>query len=138
MSVFQTTVTIASKGRGLHPITREIEAALAGAGRATGLLHLFLQHTSASLLIQENADPNAKADLEEFIDRLVPEGEAWYRHLDEGPDDTVSHMRSAVTPTALTIPVQDGRLFMGTWQGLYLWEHRRRPHQRKIVLTLLS
>ena len=138
MSVFQTTVTVESKGRGLHAITREIEAALEGAARASGVLHLFLQHTSASLLIQENADPSAKADLEEFIDRLVPEGESWYRHLDEGPDDTVSHMRSAVTPTSLTIPVKDGRLFMGTWQGLYLWEHRRRPHQRKIVLTLLS
>lgn len=138
MPASQTIVQIQSKGKGLHLITREINEALANMGQATGLLNIFIQHTSASLVIQENADPTAKRDLEEFMDRLVPEGEPWYRHLDEGPDDTVSHMKSSITATSLTVPVTNGRMALGTWQGIYLWEHRARPHARKLVLTLLS
>jgi len=137
MSTFQTTIEIATPGQGLHPITAPIQNALSAAGVETGILHLFLQHTSASLLIQENADPGARRDLEEFLNRLVPQGEPWHRHLDEGPDDTVSHMKAAITPTSLTIPITKSRLALGTWQGIYLWEHRRAPHRRKIVLTVM-
>jgi secondary thiamine-phosphate synthase enzyme len=153
MAVFQTKIEVQTQGQGLVLISSQIQRALKDAledalaatqarsappPSLTGILHVFLQHTSASLLIQENADPSARHDLEEFIERLVPENQSWYRHLDEGPDDTVSHMKAAVTPTALTIPVSEGKLLLGTWQGVYLWEHRRAPHRRKIVLTLLS
>jgi secondary thiamine-phosphate synthase enzyme len=137
MAPFQTTIEIATHGQGLHLITKQIAEALAKAGVETGLLNVFIQHTSASLIIQENADPSAKRDMEEFINRLVPEDQAWHRHLDEGPDDTVSHMKSAITQTSLTIPVVGGRMGLGTWQGVYLWEHRRAPHHRKIVLTVV-
>lgn len=132
-----TKISIHTKGRGLHLISREVEKALALLIEPgdLGLVNLFLRHTSASLLIQENADPTAKRDLEEFIDRLVPEGESWHRHLDEGPDDTVSHMKAAILPVSLTIPVENGRLQLGTWQGLYVSEHRLAPHQRELVIT---
>jgi secondary thiamine-phosphate synthase enzyme len=149
MAVLQTKIEVHTQGQGLVLISGQIQQALtealeksaaqspAATGRS-GVLHVFLQHTSASLLIQENADPSARRDLEEFIERLVPENQSWYRHLDEGPDDTVSHMKAAVTPTSLTIPVMEGKLLLGTWQGVYLWEHRRAPHRRKIVLTLVG
>lgn len=135
---FQKTLTVSTKGKGLHLITREVERAMAGAPLGSGVLHLYIQHTSASLLIQENADPSARADLETFLDRLAPEGESWHTHLAEGPDDTVSHLKAALTPTSLTVPFSDGRLQLGTWQGIYLWEHRSLPHKRSLVLTLLS
>jgi secondary thiamine-phosphate synthase enzyme len=138
----QTQLTVSTQGQGLYLITGEIERALAEtvkeSSHLTGVLHCFLQHTSASLLIQENADPSAREDLEEFIDRLVPENQSWHQHLTEGPDDTVSHMKAAITPGALTIPVAGGRLLLGTWQGVYLWEHRTHPHRRRLILTLLS
>lgn len=135
--VFQTVIEIASPGRGLHRIDNQVTS-LVRETNATGLVNLFIQHTSASLLIQENADPTARRDLEEFLERLIPEGETWYRHLDEGPDDTVSHMRSAITATSLMVPIRDGQLQLGTWQGIYLWEHRRRLHTRRIVVTVLG
>lgn len=135
--VFQTVIEIASPGRGLHRIDNQVTS-LVRETNATGLVNLFIQHTSASLLIQENADPTARRDLEEFLERLIPEGEPWYRHLDEGPDDTVSHMRSAITATSLMVPIRDGQLQLGTWQGIYLWEHRRRLHTRGIVVTVLG
>lgn len=137
MAVFQTSLEFQTPGRGLHRIDAEVADAVREI-KATGTVNLFIQHTSASLVIQENADPTARRDLEEFLDRLVPEGESWYRHLDEGPDDTVSHMRAAITATSLVVPIRDGRLLLGTWQGIYLWEHRRRLHTRKIVVTVLS
>jgi len=137
MTTFQTELQIQTTGQGLVKVTSLVEDALKDAPSGAGLLHIFIQHTSASLLIQENADPTARQDLEEFIQRLVPENQSWHRHLDEGPDDTVSHMKAAVLPQALTVPVRDGRLLLGTWQGLYVWEHRRAPHVRKLVLTLL-
>lgn len=135
----QILLTTKTPGRGLHNVTAEVANAVSElAAGASGLVNLFLQHTSASLLIQENADPSAREDLEEFFERLVPEGEPWYRHLDEGPDDTVSHMRAAVLPTSLTIPVTNGKLAMGTWQGIYIAEHRRSPHTRKILITFIG
>ncbi|MCB0385451.1 MAG: secondary thiamine-phosphate synthase enzyme YjbQ, partial [Bdellovibrionales bacterium] len=103
-----------------------------------GLVHLFLQHTSASLVIQENADPTAKADLETFLERLAPENETWHTHTIEGPDDTTSHLKSALTQAFLVLPVRNGRLALGTWQGLYLWEHRKAPHRRKILVTVMA
>ena len=143
MSVFQTSLTIATERQGLMLITREVEQALSGISheqwKATGgLVTLFLQHTSASLLIQENSDPQARLDLEEFLNRLVPENQSWHRHLDEGLDDTPSHMKCAVTPTTLTIPFANGKMLLGTWQGIYLWEHRRSSHRRNIILTLMT
>lgn len=136
--VHQTFITIETQGRGLYLITKDVERALQGALRGPGVLHCFLQHTSASLVIQENADPTAKADIEEFIDRLVPENQSWHRHLAEGPDDTVSHLKASITATSLTIPIDNGRLLLGSWQGLYLWEHRYRPHRRHLVLTVMT
>ena len=141
MIVRQTQISITTRGKGLHPISLDVEDALAklfaGAG-ASGLVHVFLQHTSASLIIQENADPTARLDLEEFLERLVPENQTWHRHTVEGPDDTVSHLKAAMTNTFLTVPLAEGRLAIGTWQGLYLWEHRELPHSRKIHLTALT
>lgn len=134
----QTRIEVQTNGKGLHPITSQIKEAIRDWPTETGILHIFIQHTSASLVIQENADPTARMDLEEFLNRLVPEGQSWHRHLDEGPDDTVSHLKAAITATSLTVPVEDGRLLLGTWQGVYLWEHRERPHTRSIVLTLLT
>lgn len=137
--VKQTLITKRTPGRGMHAISDDIAQAVEELAQgASGLVNLFLQHTSASLLIQENADPSARRDLEEFFDRLAPEGQPWHRHLDEGPDDTVSHMKAAILPTTLTLPVTNGKLALGTWQGLYLTEHRRSPHTRKILITFLS
>jgi secondary thiamine-phosphate synthase enzyme len=104
----------------------------------TGLLTLFVRHTSASLLVQENADPDVRADLDRFLARLVPDGDALYRHRDEGPDDMPAHVRSALTAVQLSVPVAEGRLVLGTWQGLYLWEHRLRPHRREVALHLVG
>ena len=107
-------------------------------GVQTGLCHVFIRHTSASLLITENADPDVRRDLEQFISRLAPDGDPAYRHSMEGPDDMPAHIRSVLTATELTIPVRGGRLAMGTWQGAYLWEHRTRPHLRRLEITVIS
>jgi secondary thiamine-phosphate synthase enzyme len=136
----QTEITIQTKGRGLVRIDRPVHeavSALVGSAKKTGLLHIHILHTSASLLIQENADPTAKADLEEFFDRLAPENQGWHRHTVEGPDDTVSHLRASVLPVSLTVPVRDGKVYLGAWQGLYVFEHRHAPHARKLVLTIV-
>ena len=122
---------------GLHPITREIEGWLATQGIATGLLTLFCRHTSASLLIQENAAPDARRDLERYFERIAPEGGA-YEHSDEGPDDMPAHLRSALTQTQLSVPVTGGRMALGTWQGIYLFEHRRGTPSRQIALHLIG
>lgn len=126
-------LTVRTPGRGLHDITEQIRPHAEG----DGVLHLFLQHTSASLLITENADPDVRADLEDWFAKHVPDGDPAYRHADEGPDDMPSHIRAALTQPSLTVPMRDGRLLLGTWQGIYLYEHRTRPHQRRIVLTTL-
>ena len=129
---------ISTQGKGLYEFTRQVQAWLAGQQVATGLLTLFCQHTSASLVIQENADPDVVADLADFLTRLVPEDTRLYRHTAEGPDDMTSHIRSALTQTQLSIPVVNGRLALGTWQGIYLFEHRDHPHRRSVVLHLLK
>jgi secondary thiamine-phosphate synthase enzyme len=129
-------LTIAVPGRGLLEITAEIERVVAASGVGTGLCHLFLRHTSASLLVQENADPSARRDLERWFERLAPDGDDFWSHRAEGPDDMPAHVRTALTATSLTVPVGDRKPMLGTWQGVYLFEHRLRPHRRRIVATV--
>lgn len=131
-------VTVATRGKGLYEFTGHVESWLAECGIRTGLLTLFVQHTSASLLIQENADPDVVADLNTFFGRLVPEDTRLYRHTIEGPDDMPAHIRAALTQTQLSIPVADGRLGLGAWQGIYLFEHRAAPHRRSVLLHLVG
>jgi secondary thiamine-phosphate synthase enzyme len=136
MRQFTHCLEVATRGKGLYPVSREIESWAGLQGMHTGLLTVFIQHTSASLTIQENADPDVVRDLNEFFERLAPEDADWYRHTIEGPDDMPAHIRAVLTPTQLSIPLVDGRLALGTWQGIYLFEHRSRPHRRSIVLHL--
>ena len=121
-------------GQGLHDITQQIESLVRDAGIEEGLCTLFMRHTSASLVIQENADPTARRDLERWLNRLVPEGDPFYTHDAEGPDDMPSHLKAALTAVSLSIPVQEKRLVLGQWQGIYLWEHRRRGSRRELVV----
>jgi secondary thiamine-phosphate synthase enzyme len=132
----QTTFVIETRGPGLTEITDRIAAWVASTGVRDGLLTLFVRHTSASLLVQENADPAVQADLMTFFRQLAPEDQPWHTHRDEGPDDMPSHIRAAVLPVSLTIPVTGGRLALGTWQGIYLFEHRRAPRRREIAAHL--
>lgn len=127
-------LTLHPPGPGLHDITAEVAVVVAEAGVDEGLATLFLQHTSASLVIQENADPSARRDLERWLARLAPEDDPLYTHTVEGPDDMPSHIRAALTATSLGIPVVGGRLALGTWQGIFLWEHRRARHTRTLVV----
>jgi secondary thiamine-phosphate synthase enzyme len=129
---------VATSGAGLFEITREVGAWVAAQPIASGLLTLFCRHTSASLIVQENADPDVQADLNAFFARIAPEGRGLYVHDAEGPDDMPAHIRAALTQTQLSIPLQDGRLMLGTWQGIYLFEHRRRPHRREVALHLIG
>jgi secondary thiamine-phosphate synthase enzyme len=131
-------LTIRTRGRGLHDITDPVVRWAGTSGLRLGLLTLFVRHTSASLLVQENADPAVQADLERFLARLVPDGDPLFRHRAEGTDDMPAHVRSALTAVQLSIPLVDGRLALGTWQGLYLYEHRRAGHERSIALHLLG
>lgn len=127
-------ISIEIPGQGLHEITARVAELVRRAGIREGLCTVFLQHTSASLLIQENADPSARRDLEQWLNRLVPEHDPLYTHTQEGADDMPSHIKAALTAVSLAIPVMDGRLALGTWQGIYLWEHRRqRGHRRCVV-----
>lgn len=136
MRIAQHTLTIGTRGRGLVEITGEVARWVAGEAMSKGLLTLFCRHTSASLTIQENADPDVVRDLEAFFTRLVPDDPARYRHTAEGADDMPGHIRSALTDVQISVPVTDGRLALGTWQGLFLFEHRTRPHTRSILLHL--
>lgn len=136
MSQAQQIITIRTRGQGLHEVTREIAAWVAEQTIGRGLLTVFCQHTSASLTIQENADPDVRADIEAFFLRLVREDPTLYRHTVEGPDDMPAHIRSVLTGVSLSIPVTGGRLALGTWQGIYLFEHRQGPHGRRLVLHL--
>jgi secondary thiamine-phosphate synthase enzyme len=131
-----TTLEISTSGQGLVDITSEVSAQVARLVDEDGLCTLFIRHTSASLLIQENADPSARRDLEAWMNRLVPENDPLYRHVLEGPDDMPAHIKSMLTQTSLSVPVQDGRLMLGTWQGIFHWEHRRGSHRRTIILHL--
>jgi secondary thiamine-phosphate synthase enzyme len=131
-------LTVATPGRGLVEITAEAAAFVRESGIRDGLLTAFCRHTSASLLIQENADPDVRHDLDAFFAGLVPDGQPGWRHDSEGPDDMSAHIRSALTQASIGIPLVEGRLALGTWQGLYLWEHRARPHRREVVLQLVG
>jgi len=138
MQVHSRRIEIATRGKGLYPFTREVERWLREIGAGDGLLTIFVQHTSASLAIQENADPDVALDIADFFERLVPENDPRYRHVMEGPDDMPSHIRAALTQTSLSIPVVGGRMALGTWQGIYLFEHRTSPMRRSVVLQLLG
>jgi secondary thiamine-phosphate synthase enzyme len=126
---------IETRGPGLHEITREVQSLIEV---DEGLCTLFVRHTSASLLIQENADPSAKRDLERWLERLVPEGDPFYTHDAEGPDDMPAHIKAALTATSLSIPIEDKRLVLGQWQGIYIWEHRRSGARREVVLHITA
>ncbi|MGV8939492.1 MAG: secondary thiamine-phosphate synthase enzyme YjbQ [Allorhizobium sp.] len=136
----QTMLTIATRGQGLYEFTTEANAFVRGQGDVEGLLTVFVRHTSCSLLIQENADPDVRRDLDGFFKRLVPPASDrsmdWIVHRDEGPDDMPAHIKAALTAVSIGIPVRDGRLLLGTWQGLYLFEHRDQAHRREVVLHL--
>jgi len=127
-------IEVQTPGKGLLEITDAVEAIVAAGDVREGLCTIFVRHTSASLVIQENADPTARHDLERWLERLVPEGDALYTHTAEGPDDMPAHVKAALTATSISIPVADGRLGLGAWQGLYLWEHRRRGRRREILV----
>jgi secondary thiamine-phosphate synthase enzyme len=127
-------LSLTPRGRGLHDITPDVAHAVRESGVREGLCTVFLQHTSASLIVQENADPSARADLEAFLDRLVPDGDPAYTHDQEGPDDMPAHIKAALTAVSIAIPVVDGYLALGTWQGIYLWEHRVRSGRRNLVV----
>jgi len=133
MEQAQTQITVTPDGRGMTDITRQVSTWLTQTGIHTGMLHLFVQHTSCSLLIQENADPTVQSDMERFLSRLVPDGDPLFRHASEGPDDMPAHVRAALTATSLSIPVQQGKMTLGIWQGIYLYEHRQRPSTRRII-----
>lgn len=126
--------TVRTRGQGLEEITRQVAAAVSESQVGEGLCTVFVRHTSASLVIQENADPTAKQDLERWLNRLVPEGDPFYQHDTEGPDDMPAHIKSALTATSLSIPIVKGSLGLGTWQGIYLWEHRRRGSERELLV----
>jgi len=130
------TLTVETRGRGFHEITRQAQRVVAESGAQRGLCHVFIHHTSASLTITENADPDVLADLETVYAGLAPDGDPRYRHTAEGPDDMSAHVRSALTQTSIGIPVADGQLGLGTWQGLYVWEHRTRAHARNVTVTV--
>lgn len=134
----QSTLEFATPGRGTRDITDAVARVVAQSGVQCGLAHVFVQHTSCSLTITENADPDVRRDLETIIARLAPDGDRAYRHDAEGPDDMAAHARTMLTDTGLTVPIGGGRLLLGTWQGIYLWEHRSAPHRRKVVVTIIG
>jgi len=136
--IHQQTLTFQSQGRGTVEITRKVERVVADSGIRTGLCNVFIRHTSASLIICENADPSVREDLERFAARLVPDGDPLFDHAMEGPDDMPAHIRSILTQSALTIPVAQGAPALGTWQGVFLWEHRTHPHRRSLVVTVMG
>jgi len=129
---------IGTRGRGLYDVTDRVQQIVRGSSVVAGLCTVFIHHTSASLIVSENADPDVLRDLEAFMARLVPEGDPLYRHTAEGPDDMPSHVRSVLTQTSIGLPVRDGRCDLGTWQGLYVWEHRNHPHERRVSVTVLG
>jgi secondary thiamine-phosphate synthase enzyme len=131
-------LTLDTNGRGTHEITERVEKVVRASGISDGLCNLFLHHTSASLILCENADPSVRRDLERYFARLVPDGDPIFRHVVEGPDDMPAHVRTILTQNSLTIPVQNGELELGTWQGVYVWEHRTAPQRRRLTITLLA
>ena len=132
----QYKLQVQSRGRGTYDLTGQVRARLHDSNVTIGLAHLFIQHTSASLIICENADPAVRDDLASFMARVVPDGDPMFSHVDEGPDDMPAHVRTILTSNSVTLPISDGQLALGTWQGVYLWEHRRLPHKRTVTLTI--
>ncbi len=132
----QQTITIQTTGRGSVEFTDKVKIFVAEAGMTTGVCNVFVHHTSASLMLCENADPDVRQDLESFMNRIAPDGDPAYSHRSEGPDDMAAHIRSVLTQASITIPVSGGCLLLGTWQGLYLWEHRTAGHRRQVTITL--
>ena len=138
MNWFKDTLEISTRGKGLYPFTESVESRIREWDVQEGMCYLYVQHTSASLVISESYDPSAQMDLEVFMEKLAPENQPWHRHTLEGADDSPSHMRAMLTQTSLTIPVDAGRLSLGTWQGIYFFEHRSRSHRRKVLLRCLA
>lgn len=138
MPVHQATLTLPARGPGLHEITGAIAREVTRSKLARGVATIFCQHTSCSLVLMENADPSARRDLEAWLDRLVPEDDRHFTHTLEGADDMPSHIKMALTRTSESVPFADGRLLLGTWQGIFLWEHRRAPHARHVVVTVIG
>lgn len=138
MKVMTEVFSVRTHGKGTTEITREVAGVVSRAGIKQGTVTVFVRHTSASLVIMENADPSARRDLEMFFDKLVPESTPWFIHTQEGPDDMPSHIRMALTRTSEVIPILDGRMTLGTWQGIFLFEHRRDPHHRQIVVSVIG
>ncbi len=138
MHVHHDQFEIRTKGKGLYEITREVQSKIDRCGVRNGTATVFVQHTSCSVIIMENADPTARRDLEEFFDRLVPEDADYFTHGSEGSDDMPSHIRMVLTRTSETVPIVDGQMQLGTWQGIFLFEHRRAPHRRKVWITLIG
>lgn len=136
MELVQETFTVATRGRGSYDVTREVGEVVARSNVQVGLCDVFIHHTSASLMLCENADPDVRRDLETFMARLVPDGDSAFRHDTEGPDDMPAHVRAVLTASHLSIPVTDGRCGLGTWQGVYLWEHRRAGYRRRVTVTV--
>jgi len=138
MPVHHTTLTVRTHGQETYDITEQVAREVQRSGINTGVVTVFCQHTSCSLIVMENADPSARRDLEAWLSRLVPEDDPLFEHTQEGPDDMPSHIKMALTRTSETVPFAEGRMLLGTWQGIYLWEHRRAPHSRRIVVTVLG
>ncbi|MEJ2383368.1 MAG: secondary thiamine-phosphate synthase enzyme YjbQ [Xanthomonadales bacterium] len=138
MAAYTTQLEVDTRGRGFNDISAAVQAAVGQSGVDVGLCQLFIRHTSASLLVTENADPDVRRDLETFMSRVAPDGDPAWVHSLEGPDDMPAHIRSVLTCSDLSIPVRKGRLGLGTWQGVYLWEHRARPHRRRVDVTVLG
>lgn len=136
--VHSASFEVGTRGRGIYDVTEQVQRAVRDANVQSGLCTVFVHHTSASLLINENADPDVHRDLEAFMARLVPDGDALFRHVAEGPDDMPSHVRSVLTQTSLGIPIARGRCDLGTWQGIYLWEHRHAGHRRRLTVTVIG
>jgi len=134
--LFQSSFQVATRGRGSYSISGDIGVRLEESGIRAGICLIFLHHTSASLILCENADPEVRADLERFMSRLVPDGDPIFRHVDEGPDDMPAHVRSILTSNSLSVPVSDGRCDLGIWQGVYVWEHRQAAQRRRVTLTV--
>jgi secondary thiamine-phosphate synthase enzyme len=136
--IYRGELTVATRGRGIYDITSDIVRIVAASRAREGLATIWIQHTSASLIVCENADPSVRSDLEAFFARLVPDGDKLFRHNDEGPDDMPAHVRTVLTQTSIGVPIADGKLVLGTWQGLYVWEHRSRPHERRLTISVIG
>lgn len=138
MNWYKEVITVSTQGKGLYAFTEEIASLIRIWSIQEGMCHIYIPHTSASLVISESYDPTARLDMEEFMERLVPEDQDWFRHIFEGADDSSSHIRAMLTSTSLSIPIDSGKLSLGRWQGVYLFEHRSRPHRRQVMIRALS